>query len=333
MSEQTIQNDLFSNNVTILDKYECLSLGATTIGDLIAGKRIVCNKVKTAVKNKGKKPDVLIVDSSRKVVAYIECKKPEEFDTDKKIEAAIKQEIDVAKELGVKIFVATDGSKFVWINALTSQPILDEHGNKIVAEIKPKKEERKVAKLIDRLTIDLSASNNQLQLVKYSDPTNLAKKIGGLLKNIKFTTPKDSLYTFVELFLFKYLSDINILGPTENFDYIYSLYNDDGRSEAEVLYRYIHEPREKISKLFPEAPDKTSVINGFVFHAEKDAVGNYISNNADATTFHEVMKLFKEYEDTEGKFIHINRDFKSKLFETFTKQEKPKKMQESISHP
>lgn len=324
MSEQTIQNDLFSNSVTILDKYECLNLGATTIGDLIVGKRIVCNKVKTAVKNKGKKPDVLIVDSSKKVVAYIEFKKPDEFDTDKKIQAAIKQEIDVARELGVKIFVATDGSKFVWINALTGLPILDEQGNKIIATIKPKTEEREIAKLIGRLGIDLSDTNNQLQLIKYSDPTNLAKKIGGLLKNIKFTTPKDSLYTFVELFLFKYLSDINILGTTENFDYIWNLYGEDGRTEAEVLYRYIHEPRERISKLFPEAPDKTSVINGFVFHAEKDADGNYISNNADATTFHEVIKLFKEYENTEGKFIDINRDFKSKLFETFTKQEKTK---------
>ena len=322
MSEQTIQNDLFSNNVTILDKYECLSLGATTIGDLIAGKRIVCNKVKTAIKNKGKKPDVLIVDGSRKAIAYIECKKPEEFNTDKKIEAAINQEVDVAKELGIKIFVATDGSKFVWINALTRQPILDEDANEIVTAIKPKNEERKIAKLIGRLTIDLSDSNNQLQQIKYSDPTNLAKKIGGLLKTIKFTTPKDSLYTFVELFLFKYLSDINILSSTENFDYILNLYGKDGRSEAEVLYRYIHEPREKISKLFPEAPDKTSLINGFVFHADKDADGNYISNNADATTFHEVIKLFKEYEDTDGKFI--NRDFKSKLFETFTKQEKTK---------
>lgn len=324
MSEQTIQNDLFSNNVTILDKYECLSLGATTIGDLIAGKRIVCNKVKTAIKNKCKKPDVLIVDGSRKAIAYIECKKPEEFNTDKKIEAAINQEVDVAKELGIKIFVATDGSKFVWINALTRQPILDEDANEIVTAIKPKNEERKIAKLIGRLTIDLSDSNNQLQQIKYSDPTNLAKKIGGLLKTIKFTTPKDSLYTFVELFLFKYLSDINILSSTENFDYILNLYGKDGRSEAEVLYRYIHEPREKISKLFPEAPDKTSLINGFVFHADKDADGNYISNNADATTFHEVIKLFKEYEDTDGKFIDINRDFKSKLFETFTKQEKTK---------
>ena len=130
MSEQTKQNDLYSNTVTILDKYECLSLGATTIGNLIDEKRIICNKVKTTIKNKGKKPDVLIVDSSKKVIAYIECKKPEEFTTEKKIEAAINQEIDVARELGVKIFVATDGTKFVWVNALTGNKILDENGNK-----------------------------------------------------------------------------------------------------------------------------------------------------------------------------------------------------------
>ena len=210
------------------------------------------------------------------------------------------------------------------MNALTKNKIMDEDENYIISPIHPKIEERKTAKLIERLNLDLSDTNDQLYEIKYSDPTNLAKKIGGLLKNIKFTTPKDSLYTFVELFLFKYLSDINILGVTENFDYIWNLYNEDGRSEAEVLYRYIHEPREKIGKLFPEAPDKTSIINGFVFHAEKDSDGNYISNNADATTFHEVMKLFKEYEETDGKFIDINRDFKSKLFETFTKQEKTK---------
>ena len=43
---------------------------------------------------------------SRKVIAYIECKKPDEFDTDKKVEAAINQEIDVAKELGEDFTVA-----------------------------------------------------------------------------------------------------------------------------------------------------------------------------------------------------------------------------------
>lgn len=324
MSEQSKQNELYSNTVTILDKYECLSLGATTIGNLIDEKKIKTNKTKNSLKNKGKKPDVLIVDNTRKIVAYIECKKPEEFNSDLKIQKAIDQEISVAKELGVKIFVATDGTKFVWVNALTGNRIKDEDGNDIVSPIQPKNEERKTAKLIDRLSLDLSSSNDQLQEIKYSDPTCLAKKIGGLLKNIKFTTPKDSLYTFVELFLFKYLSDIQILSPKENFEKIYELYNDENYSDAEILYKYINESRAKISLLFPESKDKTSVINGFVFHAEQDADGNYISNNADATTFHEIINLFKEYERTEGKFLNINRDFKSKLFETFTKQEKTK---------
>ena len=79
MSEQTRQNDLYSNTVTILDKYECLSLGATTIGNLIVEKRFSCKKVKASIKIKGKKPDVLIVDNSKRIVAYIECKTPNEF--------------------------------------------------------------------------------------------------------------------------------------------------------------------------------------------------------------------------------------------------------------
>ena len=33
MSEQTIQDALYSTPVTILDKYTCLSLGATTINN------------------------------------------------------------------------------------------------------------------------------------------------------------------------------------------------------------------------------------------------------------------------------------------------------------
>lgn len=34
-SEQMIQNEIYSNNTTILDKYECISLGATTINNLM----------------------------------------------------------------------------------------------------------------------------------------------------------------------------------------------------------------------------------------------------------------------------------------------------------
>lgn len=45
MSEQTIQDSLYSIPVTILDKYTCLSLGATTINDLIKTGKLKSVKV------------------------------------------------------------------------------------------------------------------------------------------------------------------------------------------------------------------------------------------------------------------------------------------------
>ena len=81
MSEQTIQNNLYSIPVTILDKYTCLSLGATTINDLIKSQQLCCKRVS---KNLGKKPDVLIVNKNKEVVVFIEFKKPQEFNSEKK---------------------------------------------------------------------------------------------------------------------------------------------------------------------------------------------------------------------------------------------------------
>lgn len=100
MSEQTIQNNLYSVPVTILDKYTCLSLGATTINDLIKSKQL---KNLRLSKNFGKKPDVLIVNKNQEVVIFAEFKKPTEFDTEAKINKAIAQEIDIARAVGAKI--------------------------------------------------------------------------------------------------------------------------------------------------------------------------------------------------------------------------------------
>lgn len=318
MSEQTIQNELYSIPVTILDKYTCLSLGATTVKDLVDSGKLI--GVSPSV-NHGKKPDVLIIDKDKRVVVFLEFKQPSEFNSDKKIKSAINQEIEVAKKVGAKIFVATDGNKFIWINPKTGNRIKDETGNDVCKSITPKLEEKKLAEFIGRVALDISENNDVLVKITDSDPTDLAMKIGGILKNINFTTPKDSLYTFVELFLFKYLSDIGILTGRDSFDTIYNMYETFGIEE--VLYSYLTDPREKIKMLFPEAKDKTSIINGTIFHAYKTSSG-YIANGTDAITFKEIMKLFHEYEKENGKFIHISRDFKSKLFETFTKQERNK---------
>lgn len=235
MSEQTLQNDLYANPVTILDKYTCYSLGATTVKDLINQGIIKSRSLST---NIGKKPDVLIVDKDKNVKVYLELKLPSEFNTKAKRLKAIEQELQVAKEINADIFVATDGSDFIWINPKTENLILDENGNPLTYEIKPKTEEKKLASLINRVSIALTDSNDQLYGIVDSDPTPLAVRVGSILKNIKFTTPKDSLYTFVEIFLFKYLSDINILNGLDSFESIYKFY-ERGVSKEEVLYRYL----------------------------------------------------------------------------------------------
>ena len=319
MSEQTIQNDLYSIPVTILDKYTCLSLGATTINDLINSKELKALKMS---KNLGKKPDVLIVNKNKEVVVFIEFKKPTEFDTEAKKQKAIKQEIDVAKEIGAKIYVVSDGDTFIWLNPKTGSYIVDETGNTIKREIKPKSEAKKLADFIDLVALSVSDVNNTILKTKDIDPTDLAKKIAGILKRMTFASSKMSLYTFVEVFLFKYLSDIDVLKDDNSFAHIYSLYDEDKKkrkTDADILGAYIEGPREQMIKLFPEGKDGTSIINGQIFHVKKGIDGHYIEEDAHALCFKNIMEEFAKYEKKNGKFINISKDFKSKLFETFMK--------------
>ena len=318
MSEQTIQNDLYSVPVTILDKYTCYSLGATTIQNLIATGQI--SSVNKKNKNYGKKPDVLIVSQNTKeVVIFAEFKKPSEFNTETKIEKAIEQEIDVARDINAKIYIVSDGDTFIWINPLTKKRILNEDGSEVRYKIIPKSTDaKKLAAFIEKVVLSIDSSNNQIIRFEDLDPTSLAVKISKILKRLSFASSKTSLYTFVELFVFKYLSDIQILKENNNFDYIYTLCNSS--SPAEALFAYINGPRKTMKSLFPVGPDGTNIINGQMFHAEKNIkTGTYLSDDNSDITFQSVIKEFKNYEQEYGKFVNISKDFKSKLFETFMK--------------
>ena len=325
MSEQTIQDNLYSNPVTILDKYTCLSLGATTIKDLIANKML---KNMRLTKDIGKKPDVLIINKNKEVVVFIEFKKPEEFNTETKRRAAIKQEINVAKEIQAKIYVVSDGDTFLWLNPITGNFIKDANNNIIKKEIKPKTEEnKKLADYIDLVALSISKDNDTILKTEDINPTDLAQKIAKILKNMTFASAKKSLYTFVEVFLFKYLSDINVLQGDNSFNHIYSLYDDSKNAEktnADILGAYLEGSREQMKLLFPEGKDGTSIVNGQIFHVKKNADGHYTEEDAHASCFKSIMDEFADYEKKNGKFINISKDFKSKLFETFMKNSEDK---------
>lgn len=322
-SEQLIQNEIYAENTTILDKYECLSLGAVTIGSLMKHKIIKEYNISKDLINK--KPDVLIVNKEREVVIYVEQKTPHKFKAEKDIQKAVDQEIEVANAINSLIYIVSDGDSYIWINPKTGNIILNESGKPVNVQIRPKENEKEVAKLINDILQSIDNNNDQILKKEYLDPTDLATKINRILINLTFASAKMSLYTFVELFVFKYLSDIGVLKGDNSFSYIASMYKDEYKkidaevTDAKVLGTYIYGPRETMQALFPKGKDGTSIINGQVFHVEKDNLNDYVSPDNTDKIFREVILEFEKYEKEKGKFINISTDFKSKLFETFMK--------------
>lgn len=325
MSEQTIQDGLYSIPVQ-LDKYTCRSLGATTIKDLVKNKEISGLTAKECKDIKANKPDVLVLNKNKEIVVFIEMKQPSEFNSEQLKRAAKYQELLVAKQTKAKIYVISDGNTFIWFNPLTEEHILDEDGKPIYRKINPKdltqEQNKELAEFIDDVCYCIDDKNNQLIPKDYIDPTPLAKKTARILQNMSLSSAKNSLYTFVEMFTFKFLSDIGVLNGIYCFNSIYDVYTQ--QSDKDAFKMYLTTVREQLLLLFPIADDNTTIINGRLFHTQIDEMGNPIIIDSAADCFGRLLDCFKEYEDEHGKFLYINKDFKSKLFETFMKNSSDK---------
>lgn len=321
MSEQTIQDGLYSTPVR-LDKYICRSLGATTIKDLVKNKEISGLTVKECDKINANKPDVLILNEDKRIVIFIEMKEPKKLKTERLRRLAKYQELEVARRAKAKIYMISDGEIFIWINPITGELITDENDRPIMRKINPKElsveQNRELAEFIDEVCYCINDTNNKLFPKEYIDPTPLAQKTARILQNMSLSSAKNSLYTFVEIFTFKFLSDIDVLKGIYSFDGIYTIYNEQSGKDA--FLQYLTTVRKKLLELFPPNPeDGTTIINGRIFHTETDDIGNPIIHESASDCFGKLLVCFKEYEEKHGKFLYINKDFKSKLFETFMK--------------
>lgn len=325
MSEQTIQDGLYSIPVQ-LDKYTCRSLGATTIKDLVKNKEISGLTTKECRKIKAKKPDVLVLNKNKEIVVFIEMKTPDEFNSDELKRAAKYQELLVAQQTKAKIYVISDGDTFIWFNPLTGEHILNEDGSPVYRKINPKEltqeQNKELAEFIDNVCYCINDKNNQLIPKDYIDPTPLAKKTARILQNMSLSSAKNSLYTFVEMFTFKFLSDIGVLKGIYCFDNVYEIYTSQSAEDA--FKQYLTTIRDQLLDLFPVADDNTTIINGRLFHTQVDQMGNPIIHESAADGFGRLLDCFKDYENEHGKFLYINKDFKSKLFETFMKNSSDK---------
>jgi len=309
MSEELLQRGLDKNNPSDkLGKWDYYNIGATTVKALKQAD-IIRNIDYKKLENK--KVDGIIVNR-RDVIAIIEFKQPKEFKTRAQKNKAIKQEIEVAKGLGAKIIIATDTIDTVWVNALTGKEI--QYENETIIKEKFEVNDN-TAKLIEKINYSINEKNNRILPKELVNPTDLARSIWQDVWSVSGATPENCLYTFVELFIFKYLSDLGILKDIDSFDFLIGL--DGKRTEDEILQYYADNIRKKIKELFPYNPmDNTTIINGTIFVSkDQKAVAGY------STVFIKVLKKFKNY----GRLENIDYDFKSQLFESFLKESISKK--------
>lgn len=211
------------------------------------------------------------------------------------------------------------------INKKRSYAIIkDENGKDFIDkfQINQKDSEKDLNKLkpetrisIEKLEIirkNLSKENSMIIKEASIDPTSLAKQIWQDVWSVSGATPEKCLYTFVELFIFKYLSDLDILdeddiGNKINFKDIYNL------DPEKAFKNYSNNAREYLKIMFPENPvDNTTIINGTVLNPDVPEHSN---------VFYKILKKF----DSFGKLKNIDPSFKSKVFEQFMKESISKK--------
>jgi len=307
MGEELLQRDLLSNPQKMGD-WNFYNIGSTTIKTL-KEHGIIRNINYGDIEKK--KVDGIITEGF-KVIAIIENKKPSKFRTKRQKDKAIKQELKVAEKL-TKLLIVTDTKETLWINAFNGETIKNEKGKEIKEIFNPKDNE--IIELIKNINEAITEGNSILKPTELINPTKLARQVWQDIWMVSGSTPENCLYTFVELFIFKYLSDLKVLKGDYNFDDLVKKYDDN--TDEEVLDKYANFIRPKIRDLFKENPiDKTTIINGTIFVSkDQKAVMGY------STVFKRVLFRFRDYK----RLNNIDRDFKSKLFESFMKESISKK--------
>lgn len=340
MSEELNQRGLEDQGVWI-GQYEFFNIGNTTLNQLKAANIIpnIDYGDYTATK-----PDGLLVDRTGKdikVIAVLENKDVNSFKTEKQRKSATEQCNTLCQVLGAKTGIATDNNEYVWINPLQPDPaneykdhingtvhsytyILNEDKRPLTEPFaignNPSKDENLLDEVskntlyyLNRIISDLSSTNSILFPTNEIDPLPLARSVWQDIYVNTQRSPVKCLYNVVEIFIFKFLSDLGVLKNPFDFNSIMGFYSN--LPSDEVLSYYAINCRPEINKLFPKGADGTNIINGTIFVNEK---GEAVKSQA--TLFKNSLEKFKNF----GSLRHIKKEFKTKLFETFLKQSKEK---------
>ena len=335
MSEELIKRNLEKNGIFVGD-YEYYNTHDTTVKQYKQAGAI--KKVDYGEYEK-RRSDGLLIDridkDNTKVIAILEWKTPKDFQTDKQKKEAVEQCNDLCQILGAKIGIITDGIVTYWINPnhpdkdnnyedrTTKQKrsfsyILNDDKQKLQKKFFIKeKNQKKINKLdedtketyqiIRRILLEINDKNSILKATEETDPTPLARSVWQSIYVSTHDNTTACLYNVVEIFIFKFLSDLGVLEKDESFYHLIKMYKE-GYDNEKVLNHYVSICRKRILGLFDKGEDGTTIINGTIFVTKDDK-----PVFTQATLFKETIKKYEKF----GNLKNIKKEFKTKLFETF----------------
>ena len=313
MSEELLQ----TSGVPI-GRHTYYKLGATTLQQL-ERKGIIIGPIPENLKKK--KPDGLITLDDGTVKACVEYKTPIELNTPAKIKNVIEKKAVVAKTL-CSVLIVSDGSRTFWINPYTKNHIQVSqsyhtlpvfNAEMIIGGTATLEYLQRIEQVIDSADHFLSPTNDKLDDMMPIDPSQLARTLWQKIWINTGKEPVKCLYNVAELLIFKFLSDLSVLGEHNNFGAVHKLGKASGYDAA--LTHYANISRMSIRELFPDGGDRTTIINGTIFVNETGE-----PNLTQSRLFCEVLDDLHDYGKKHGSFKYIQRQFKTRLYESFLRQ-------------
>lgn len=293
---------------------ELFNLGATNLAQLaLAGaipKRDYGDKAKL-------KPDALFVSRNGVgpvVRLVVEFKNARVLNSESALKATVRKVArDYCGPLACRLAVLSDGATARWIavdtKASTGQVIEREDGYPLDApiDLDPRGNgPTEAARMIARVERELNPGTGRLEPPEAVDPTRLADQTWQTIWLASGENPERCLSFFIEVLLFKFLSDLGTLskdrdGCPTTFDHVVGL------APTESLRYYSKLVRAEITRLFPAGPDGTGVIDELVLDPGNDDHGRL---------FWEILDNFRKA----GPLKRIDPEFKSRIFERFLKK-------------
>lgn len=302
---------------SISGEYHYIKVGDATVNQL---KKAGILPPKAYKKLSSHKPDGLILYEKNSVQVLIEYKKPGEFSNAKEAYNLIYSwYYDLANTLGCNVICITDGNSSFWYHAKSKTQIKEADGSifSYILDIS----------LLTNNTMPIEAKENFEQILnRFSNiddkgfleketilnPQELARNVWQKIWISTGKEPEKCLYNVVEIFIFKFLSDLNILEDRFSFD---KLYEDVEKGNDTALKTYASLIRKEIKEMFPKGDDGTTILNGTIFVNEKGD-----PNLSQYLLFNNVLKEFHNYGAKYGSFKNIDKSFKTRLYESFLRQ-------------